>query len=80
MDDHKGIELCISKYAKPDSYYVTNPDEKRQEPAATVMRQLQLVGTKITDVSTIISKKANLIVKSTTRFYLIVRETLLQYL
>ena len=79
MDNHEGIEACITRYAKPDSYYVTNPDEPRQDPAGTVMTQLQLVGEKITDVSTIISKKANLIVKST-RFYLIVRETLLQYL
>jgi len=49
MDNHDGIEACIKLHAKPDSYYVTNPDEPRQDPAGTVMTQLQLVGEKITD-------------------------------
>jgi len=49
MDDHKGIEECIAKYAKDAQYYKTNPEEKEQESATQVMNQLQLVGVKITD-------------------------------
>jgi len=49
MDDLEGVEQCIKKFEKPESYYVTNPEEERQANAADVMKQLHLVGEKITD-------------------------------
>jgi len=49
MENLEGVESCIKKYEKPESYYETNPDEKRQEDAVQVMRQLNLVGEKITE-------------------------------
>ena len=73
MTNHKGVETCIQKFGNNDEeYYKRNPNETRQKGVEEVMSLMTRVGAMITEVSNNENKKGSLIVKSVTRFYLIV--------
>lgn len=54
MNDYTGVELCIKQFEKSEET-IAKAGLKPQEPADVVMRTLNAVGIKITDVSSFIS-------------------------
>ena len=58
MNDYTGVELCIKQYEKSEET-IAKAGLKPQEPADVVMRTMNAVGIRITQVSSLFSSTLN---------------------